>query len=36
MWNVNEQKQNLEIKRDGKIIHSVTIEGLDVALISEL
>jgi len=36
LWNVNEQKKKYEVKRDGKIIHSVTIEGLDVALISEL
>ena len=36
LWNVNEEKQNYNVKRDGKIIHSVTIEGLDVALIDRL
>lgn len=36
LWNVNEEKQNYNVKRDGKIISSVTIEGLDVALISGL
>lgn len=36
LWNVNEEKQNYKVKRDGKIISSVTIEGLDVALISGL
>ena len=33
LWNVNEQKQNYNVKRNGKIIRSVTIEGLDVELI---
>ncbi len=35
LWNVNEQKQKYNVKRDGKIICSVTLEGLDVALISD-
>ncbi len=36
LWNVNEQKQNYNIKRDGKVIYSQTIEGLDFALIPNL
>jgi len=36
LWNVNEQEQNYNIKRNGKTIRSVAIDGLDVALISEL
>ncbi|NOX65715.1 MAG: hypothetical protein GXO85_07925, partial [Chlorobi bacterium] len=36
LWNVNEEKQNYNVKRDGKIIHSVAIDGLDVALISDV
>ncbi len=33
LWNVNEQKQKYYVKRNGKIIHSVTIDGLDVVLV---
>ena len=36
LWNVNEKRQNFDVKRDGKIIRSVTIEGLDVELITGL
>jgi len=36
LWNVNEEKQNYNVKLDGKVIRSVTIEGLDVELISGL
>ena len=36
LWNINDQKQNYDVKRDGKIIRSVTIEGLEVELISGL
>ncbi len=36
LWNINEDKQNFNVKRDGKIIRSVTIEGLDVELISDI
>lgn len=35
LWNVNEEKKIYSVKRDGKVIRSVTIEGLDVALISK-
>jgi hypothetical protein len=34
LWNVNEQKYNFNVKRDGKILRSVSVEGLDVAVIS--
>jgi len=36
VWNINEEKQNFNIILNGKIIRSVTIEGLDVELISGL
>ncbi len=36
LWNVNEQKQKYNVKRDGKIIRSISIEGLDVELIEGL
>ncbi len=34
LWNVNEEKKSYNIVRNGEIIQSVTIEGLDVALVS--
>jgi len=36
LWNVNEQKQNYDVKLNGKIIRSLTIAGLDVELITIL
>ena len=36
LWNVNEQKQDFKVKRNGKTIHTVSVEGLDVSLISNL
>ncbi len=36
LWNVTEEKQKYNVKRDGKIIHSISIEALDVELISGL
>lgn len=35
LWNVNEEQKNYTIMRGGKIVESVTIEGLDVMLISK-
>ena len=34
LWNVNEERQNYIIKRGGKIVQSVIVEGLDVTLFS--
>ena len=34
LWNVNENKQSFNIKYNNKIIKSVELEGLDVALVS--
>ncbi len=34
LWNVNEEKKSYNIVRNGEIIQSVTIEGLDVMLVS--
>jgi hypothetical protein len=34
LWNVNEDKKSYNIVRNGEILHSVIIEGLDVALVS--
>ncbi|NOR74250.1 MAG: hypothetical protein GQ525_03720, partial [Draconibacterium sp.] len=34
LWNVNEEKQNYNIVRNGEILHSVSIDGLDVMLVS--
>lgn len=36
LWNVNEQKQDFKVKRNGKTLHSVTVEGLDIILLSGL
>ncbi len=36
LWNVNEEKQSFNVIRDGKIISTLTIKGLDVELISGL
>ena len=36
LWNVNEEIQNYNVKRNGKVLHSVTIKGLDVELIADL
>ncbi|MCK5370143.1 MAG: hypothetical protein KAQ62_16395, partial [Cyclobacteriaceae bacterium] len=36
LWNVNEQKQDFKVKRNGKTLHTVSVEGLDVRLISGL
>ena len=36
LWNVNEERQNYTIKRGDKIVQSVSVDGLDVALLSEL
>ena len=36
LWNLNEEKQNYTIKRNGEILHSAFVEGLDVTLISGL
>jgi hypothetical protein len=33
LWNVNEQRQNYDIMRNGMIIRSISIAGLDVELI---
>ncbi len=33
LWNVNEEKQEYNIVRNGKTIHSISINGLDVMLI---
>ena len=33
LWNVNEENQDYNIVRNGEIIHSVSIDGLDVMLI---
>jgi hypothetical protein len=35
LWNVNEERQNYSIKRGDKILQSVVVDGLDVALISK-
>ncbi len=36
LWNVNENRQDYQIKLNNKIIRSVSVEGLDVSLVSEL
>ena len=36
IWNVQETKQTFQIKRAGQLIRTVTIDGLDVELISDL
>jgi len=34
VWNVEESKQTFQIKRDGQLIRTVTVDGLDIELIS--
>ena len=34
LWNVNEERQHFIIKRGDKIVQSISVEGLDVALVS--
>ena len=36
VWNVEETKQTFQIKRAGQLIRTVTVDGLDVELISDL
>jgi len=33
LWNVQEEPQTLKIVRDGQVLRTVTVEGLDVALV---
>ncbi len=35
LWNVNEERKNYTIRRGDKIVHSVSVGGLDVVLISK-
>lgn len=35
LWNVNEERQSFTIRRGNKIVHSVSVDGLDVVLISK-
>lgn len=36
LWNVNEERQDFTVKLNGQTVHKVSVEGLDVALISNL
>ncbi len=36
LWNVQETKQTFQIKRAGQLIRTITLDGLDVELISDL
>ncbi|MBC8185875.1 hypothetical protein H8E88_32710 [candidate division KSB1 bacterium] len=36
LWNVEEKKQTFKIVRDNQMLRTVTVDGLDVALVQDL